>query len=798
MPPRLWSFITLATMLTLSSGANAFAADQSNNAQNLHGTVADGSGAPIANATVVLKDTHLQIVAGVTTDETGRYVIKIPASGTYSVTITAPTFSKLVFENLQLPGDSANLPDATLRPGTAIVTVKVNAPEGIAGSQIATVGPVGILGDVLLEDVPFSVHSYTSTFLENQQALYLNDVLESDAAFASQSAPSKGSELADVYLVRGFREDVDGPAAINGLFGLFGWGRPSMEFVERVDVFHGPSAFLMGAPDSVGGVVNMAPKRAKDAPLLILEPTYLSRTVYGGHIDASDRVGSHKAFGGRVNGMYRDGEGAIRDSRLLNGGAAVGLDYRSKFVLLSLDMQYLRDYNQARQYVVIPGPGVTLLPPAMPNDLSTEPVWMYDSFNQKIILGRADFNLSPNWTVTTASGSSSGAGGVPTYCPIIILDNSGSVLCNQISQLETPNDVSNDVGIRGKFRTGHFAHSFVAGWNRVQQTTNFAEGYDAGPSQPYNLYSPYRPTSPNFVAPKQPTDYLIDNQNISGWYLGDTVGTLRGRLLLTGGFRRSTVGVSDTFRDDTPSFRYRGSAFSPSMASLLQLTPHVSLYGNFIQALQPGAIAPPDTKNAGQVFPPAVSNQVEGGAKVHFNTWTGTVAFYRISQAYATESAATNPPTFTQDGRQVNKGIEIGFAGDIIPTLHAIISASFINSRQHSTGDPTTEGKSAASIASASERLNVIWQLPLLRSLGLICDLMMTGSAPYDDANTYRVPAWTRLDLGARYSFGHEKPLILRAQVENVPNAKFWASAFSGGLAVAGPRTINLSISKTF
>jgi iron complex outermembrane receptor protein len=797
MPRRFWSFITLATMLALSPSANAFAG-QSNNAQTLQGAVADGSGAPIANASVVLKDARLQVVARATTDERGHYEIMIPASGVYSAMITAPTFGTLIFENLQLPADSADLPNATLRPGTAIVTVNVTAAEGIAGGQIATVGHVGILGDVLLEDVPFSVQSYTSTFLENQQALHLTDVLESDAAFALASASSKASQLADVFLVRGFREEVSRPAAIDGLFGLFGWGRPNMEFVERVDVFHGPSAFLMGAPDSVGGVVNMAPKRAKDAPLLILEPTYLSKTVYGGHVDASGRVGPHKAFGGRVNGMYRDGEGAIRDSRLLNGGAAVGLDYRSKFVLLSLDMQYLRDYNQGNQYVVIPGPEVTLLPRAMPNDLSTEPVWMYYSFNQKIILGRADFNLSPSWTVTTGSGYSHGSGGAPTYCPIILLDNSGSVLCNQISQLETPNNVSNDIGIRGKFRTGHFAHSFVAGWNRVHQTTNFAEGYDAGPSQPYNLYTPYRPAAPNFVAPDQPTDYQMDNQKIRGWYLGDTIDTLRGRLQLTGGLRRSTVGSSDTFRDDTPPFYYRGSAFSPSVAGLFQFTRHVSLYGNFIQALQPGAVAPLDTKNAGQVFPPAISNQVEGGAKVHFNTWTGTVAFYRISQAYATESTATNPPTFTQDGRQVNKGIEIGFAGDIISTLHAIVSASFINSRQHSTGDPTTEGKSAASIAGASERLNVIWQPPHLRSVGLVCDLIVTGSAPYDDANTYRVPAWTRLDLGARYSFGHENPLILRAQVENVPNSKFWVSAFSGGLAVAGPRVINLSISKAF
>jgi iron complex outermembrane receptor protein len=300
--------------------------------------VADGSGAPIANASVVLKDSSVQKVAQATTDETGHYEIRIPAAGVYSLTITAVTFGTLIFENLKLPNDSTGLPDAILRPGTAIYTVNVNAREGLAGGQVATVGHVGILGDVLLEDAPFSVQSYTTTFLENHQALSLTDVLESDAAFATQAAPTKASQLFDVFLVRGFREDVDGPAAIDGLFGLFG-GRPNMEFVERVDVFHGPSAFLMGAPDSVGGVVNMAPKRAKDAPLLLLEPTYLSKSVYGGHIDASGRIGPHKAFGRRVNGMYRDGDGVIRDSRLLNAGAAVGLDYRSRLVLLSLDAQ---------------------------------------------------------------------------------------------------------------------------------------------------------------------------------------------------------------------------------------------------------------------------------------------------------------------------------------------------------------------------------------------------------------------------------------------------------------------------
>src|SRR5277367_6521419 len=107
MPRGLWLFISLATMLTLSPCSNAVAAGQSNPTQTtIQGAVVDGSGAPIANASVVLEDDRLHVVARATTDETGHYEIKIPASGIYSVTISAATFNTLVIENLQLPSGS--------------------------------------------------------------------------------------------------------------------------------------------------------------------------------------------------------------------------------------------------------------------------------------------------------------------------------------------------------------------------------------------------------------------------------------------------------------------------------------------------------------------------------------------------------------------------------------------------------------------------------------------------------------------------------------------------------------------
>src|SRR5438874_11664369 len=80
-------------------------------------------------------------------------------------------------------------------------------------------------------------------------------------------------------------------------------------------------------------------------------------------------------------------------------------------------------------------------------------------------------------------------------------------------------------------------------------------------------------------------------------------------------------------------------------------------------------------------------------------------------------SAVTNPPTFIQDGRQINKGLEVSFAGDLVHSLHAIFSASFIDPKQRFTQDPTTEGKSASTIPGATERVYLSWDVSQFKGL---------------------------------------------------------------------------------
>lgn len=70
-----------------------------------------------------------------------------------------------------------------------------------------------------------------------------------------------------------------------------------------------------------------------------------------------------------------------------------------------------------------------------------------------------------------------------------------------------------------------------------------------------------------------------------------------------------------------------------------------------------------------------------------------------------------------------------------------------------------------------------------------------TGRQFVDAANTQRLPAWTRIDMGGRYTLPlGTNAANLRLGIENLFNAAYWASA-ARGVTLGGPRTVKLSLS---
>ena len=72
-----------------------------------------------------------------------------------------------------------------------------------------------------------------------------------------------------------------------------------------------------------------------------------------------------------------------------------------------------------------------------------------------------------------------------------------------------------------------------------------------------------------------------------------------------------------------------------------------------------------------------------------------------------------------------------------------------------------------------------------------------------DASNTQKIPDWTRLDLGTRYTFERVagKPIVLRFAVQNVFDTDYWASAAygrAGGISLVARRTVLISSTFNF
>ncbi len=98
------------------------------------------------------------------------------------------------------------------------------------------------------------------------------------------------------------------------------------------------------------------------------------------------------------------------------------------------------------------------------------------------------------------------------------------------------------------------------------------------------------------------------------------------RVQFTVGVRRQQVN-SENFNLVTgfPTSGYEVCAWTLAYMLVVKLLENVSLYANYIEGLQPGAIVDAVYDNAGQVFPPVRLKQYEAGVKIDWGRLTTTV-----------------------------------------------------------------------------------------------------------------------------------------------------------------------------
>lgn len=667
-----------------------------------------------------------------------------------------------------------------------------------AGGQVATGSSLGVLGAENVMDTPFSVTSYTSGLLFDQQARTLADVIVNDA---SVRAITSTGGFGEDFMIRGFTVSSNyglSDVSVNGLYGLVAPSRLPVQIMERVEVMKGPGTLMRGINmnGSVGGSVNIVTKRADDEPLNRVTLGYMTQSNFTSQIDFGRRFGEDNAWGVRFNGLKRGGEATTRDGDQGLGMAALGVDYRGRKLRWSMDLIHQEDELENVRSQIGFQTGLDELPAPPDGRINFYPGTRLTQ-RDSTIMSRLEYDLTDRITGHIAAGYREGKNRqvfplTQAFYGGQAMDADGNYRVVNSFYDSDSKTFSSEAGLSFKFDTGAVGHRLALGvtYTDQEQGTAFSAGSAIGSS---NIYDP----APLPAAPFVRSDPVKSSDTkLTSYAIADTMSFLDDRVLLMLGARHQTVAV-DSFDTTTGALTstYEASAVSPLAGVVVKPLENVSLYANFTQGLTRGTIVGASYANKGEVLDPYKSKQYEAGVKVDWGRVTTTAALWQIARPSG-QADANN--VYGYFGEQRNRGLELNAYGELRPGLRLMAGASFIDGKLTKTQGGVNEGNRAPGVPRSAFNLGLDWDTPWVDGLSLNGRVLYTSSTYLDNANQYRLPAVTRFDVGARYLTRIAgKDVALRVNIDNLTDKRYWLASGTYLTNAAG-RTVMVSASVDF
>lgn len=518
------------------------------------------------------------------------------------------------------------------------------------------------------------------------------------------------------------------------------------------------------------------------------------------------RAGSAiRTNGARLNVAGRGGEASVEDQTNSLRVVGLNLDRRGERARFSADLGWQDHRIDAPRPSVTPGAAIPEAPSA---DRNFAQRWTYTDEEQLFGAVRGEFDITDSVTAWAAFGGRHGEEDNSLANPRS--DAAGAVRGYRFDNIRKDTVWSGDVGLRADLTTGPVGHRLVASASQIQSKSrnawagsNFA-GYSFGTlTDPILSPAPAIASVSGDLSDPKVTE-RVKNTSVA---VADRLSFLDGRLLATVGVRYQEIETkSYAYADGAFGSGYSSEAATPAFALVYKPSDRVSLYANYAEALTPGVIAPAVVNgaavaNGGEVLSPFRAEQAEVGAKYDAGTFGGTLSVFRTTLPSAFFDPASR--LYSDGGEQENRGVELTVYGEPIDGLRLIGGATWLNAEVKRSLTAANEGKSAIGVPDVQTNLNVEWDVPGLSGLTLEGRVVHTSAQAANAANTLELDAWTRFDAGVRYAFeAGERPLTLRARVENVADEDQWVAVGgypgSNYLTLGAPRTLSLSISAEF
>lgn len=693
------------------------------------------------------------------------------SDGTYTLVQRRITLSDTTVSGVEQPADSL--------------------PPVYSGGQVAVGGRLGMLGNKDVMDAPFSVSTYTASLIKDQQATTVGDLLERDSSVRSTG---QTGGIVDSFFIRGFPvgEGNLGELAFDGVYGVASNYRVFTEYAERVEVVKGPGALLYGmSPNSaVGGVINVVPKRSLDEDLTRYTASYTQAAHLGNRIDISRRFGEERRFGMRFNGGVQQGDTVIDKQSREVGIGALSLDYQGERLRTSLDLISQEETFDAASRPFLIASGVKI-PDAANGRTSVSQDWGWSRTRDKSALLGGDYDLTDNLSLFAhAGGGKSAVARLSDQTPTIVNAAGDTSSIPGYYRFEVQR-YTVDAGARLRFDTGPVRHSSTVQVTRYRD--ELSRGIISGAPVLSNIYHPVERPKPSIAKPDAPK---VSATELSGVAIADTLSILDERVQVTAGLRKQTIQSHNYNTAGAVTTAYDAGKTTPLFGAVLKPWAHVAFYYNYLEGLSKGDVAPSNASNAGEIFAPYVSRQHEVGVKLDYGTFMSTLALFQIEKP----SGELVAGRFSVQGEQRNRGLEVSVFGEVAQGTRVLGGVTLLDAQLTQTGIAANKGNTPVGVPEVQANLWAEWDTPWVEGLTLTSGAIYTASQYVNQANTQQLDAWTRFDVGARYSTRiAERPTTFRATVQNLFDREYWSGVASyGAFSQGSPRTLLLSATVDF
>ena len=682
-------------------------------------------------------------------------------------------------------------------PATAVlgeVTVKSSAqtpdalPAVAPGGQVARGTRLGVLGNTDVMDTPFNMTGYTAEGIADQQAQTVGAVLKNDPSV--RTSTNEG-HVVENFVIRGFGVSSSS-MAINGVFGLAPEQNTPTEMFERVEVLKGPGAMMMGLPPSgdVGGAINLVPKRAGAKPLTRITTTYSTKSNLGVHADVSRRFGEGDRLGVRVNGVVSGGKTWLDHQTKAREIGHLALDYQGEGWSVEADAYSVE--NKVRkgspmQPIITGWNTVPNAPDGSTNFFYGEDVYSNTRTQGLILRGQA--KLSADWTAFGSAGRALHRydgfifGTRPTWTAANA--SSGNATGTAYNSWGAYDTTTLEAGVRGQFVTGSVVHkpTLAAQWMTYQG------GSRSNGTAPIvsNIYDPTPITMPNGAAAS--TFKPVSDDVMTALSVADTMAMFDDRLQLTVGLRAQRV--------EQKIANYAKTAVTPLVGLVVKPWGEgISLYGNYVEGLSAGTTVKAPYANEGETFAPYKTQQMEVGVKWQTGQLTQTVSLFQITKPALIEVGNRQEV----DGEQRNRGVEWNVFGQLTPSLSVLGGVAYTEAEQTRTARGVNQGRTQFGVPNLTLNLGADWAIPGVQGLSVNGRVNHTGAQWLTGDNSVKLPAWTTVDVGARYATRwSQQPVVLRASVTNLTNRAYFEGMWGAGrVNVGAPRALRVSATFDF